>query len=128
MAIALVAMMAFTVQSCGSDDNDNQQYKLDVTLKITDKGPLTDTEAEALIMNAAQQSVVADHKSDADAETATMRAAQLLSESLILDKNVFGDAVFTYTLACTKVSGGKQIVTYYVEYNKGDVRYYNNKN
>jgi hypothetical protein len=129
MAVVLVALMAFAVQSCGSDkDDDNQSYKLEVSLKITDKGPLTDAQCEALIMAAAKGSTVADHPSDASAETATMRAAQLISESLVLDKEALGNAVLTYTLVCTKVSGGKQIVTYYVEFNKGNVRTYNNKN
>ena len=129
MAVVLVALMAFAVQSCGSDkDDDSQQYKLDVSLTITDKGTLTDAECQAMIYSAAQMSQVADNGTDASAETATMRVAQGISESLVLNKETFGTAVFTYTLVCTKVSGGKQIVTYYVEFNKGNVRTYNNKN
>ena len=129
MAVVLVALMAFAVQSCGSDNDDNsQQYKLEVSLKITDKGPLTDAQCEAMIMDAAQGSTVADHPTDASAETATMRAAQAISEALVLYKETYGSAKFTYTLVCTKVSGNKQIITYYVDYNAGDVEIYNNKN
>lgn len=129
MAVVLVALMAFAVQSCGSDNNDDdQQYKLEVSLKFTDKGPLTDAQCEAMIMDAAKGSTVANHPTDASAETATMRAAQLISEALVLHKEAYGNAKFIYTLVCTKVSGNKQIITYFVDYNAGDVEIYDNKN
>ena len=129
MAVVLVALMAFAVQSCGSDNNDDdQQYKLEVSLKITDKGPLTDAQCEAMMLDAAKGSTVANHPTDASAETATMRAAQAISEALVLHKEAYGNAKFAYTLVCTKVSGNKQIITYYVEYNAGSINTYNNKN
>ena len=129
MAVVLVALMAFAVQSCGSYNNDDdQQYKLEVSLKFTDKGPLTDAQCEAMIMDAAKGSTVANHPTDASAETATMRAAQLISEALVLHKEAYGNAKFIYTLVCTKVSGNKQIITYFVDYNAGDVEIYDNKN
>ena len=128
MAVVLVALMAFAVQSCGSDDDNNQQYKLTVTLDITDKGPLTDAQCDAMRSDAQKGSTVADHPTDASAETATMRAAQAISEALVLYKDTYGSAKFTYTLVCTKVSGNKQIITYYVEYNAGSINTYNNKN
>ena len=129
MAVVLVALMAFAVQSCGSDkDDDSQQYKLDVSLTITDKGTLTDAECQAMIYSAAQMSQVADNGTDASAETATMRAAQAISESLVLYKETYGNAKFGYTLVCTKVSSGKQIITYYVDYDSGTINTYNNKN
>ena len=129
MAVVLVALMAFAVQSCGSDNDDNnQQYKLEVSLKITDKGPLTDAQCEAMMMDAAQGSTVANHPTDASAETATMRAAQAISEALEVYKGTYGNAKFGYTLVCTKVSSGKQIITYYVDYDAGDVEIYSNKN
>ena len=129
MAVVLVALMAFAVQSCGSDSNDDdQQYKLEVSLKITDKGPLTDAQCEAMMLDAAKGSTVANHPTDASAETATMRAAQAISESLVLYKETYGNAKFGYTLVCTKVSSGKQIITYYVDYDSGTINTYNNKN
>ena len=128
MAVVLVALMAFAVQSCGSDDDDSQQYKLTVTLDITDKGPLTDAQCDAMRADAQKGNTVANHPSDASAETATMRAAQAIAEALEIYKGTYGNAKFGYTLVCTKVSGGKQIITYYVEYNAGDVEIYSNKN
>lgn len=129
MAVVLVALMAFAVQSCGSDkDDDNQQYKLTVTLDITDQGPLTDAQCDAMRADAQKGNTVADHPTDASAETATMRAAQAIAEQLEIYKGTYGNAKFGYTLVCTKVSGNKQIITYYVEYNAGDVEIYSNKN
>lgn len=128
MAVVLVALMAFAVQSCGSDNDDNQQYKLTVTLDITDKGPLTDAQCDAMRADAQKGNTVADHPTDASAETATMRAAQMIAEQLEIYKGTYGNAKFGYTLVCTKVSSGKQIITYYVEYNAGDVEIYSNKN
>ena len=128
MAVVLVALMAFAVQSCGSDDDNNQQYKLTVTLDITDKGSLTDEQVAAMKQDAQKGNTVADHPTDASAETATMRAAQLIAEALEINKAAYGNAKFGYTLVCTKVSSGKQVITYYVEYNAGDVEIYSNKN
>ena len=128
MAVVLVALMAFAVQSCGSDDDNNQQYKLTVTLDITDKGPLTDAQCDAMRADAQKGNTVADHPTDASAETATMRAAQAIAEQLEIYKGTYGNAKFGYTLVCTKVSSGKQIITYYVEYNAGSINTYNNKN
>lgn len=129
MAVVLVALMAFAVQSCGSDNNDDdQQYKLEVSLTITDKGPLTDAQCDAMRADAQKGNTVADHPTDASAETATMRAAQAIAEALEIYKGTYGNAKFGYTLVCTKVSGNKQIITYYVEYNAGDVEIYSNKN
>ena len=129
MAVVLVALMAFAVQSCGSDNNDDgQQYKLEVSLKITDKGPLTDAQCDAMRADAQKGNTVANHPTDASAETATMRAAQAISEALEVYKGTYGNAKFGYTLVCTKVSSGKQIITYYVDYDAGDVEIYSNKN
>ena len=129
MAVVLVALMAFAVQSCGSDNNDDdQQYKLTVTLDITDQGPLTDAQCDAMRADAQKGNTVADHPTDASAETATMRAAQAIAAQLEIYKGTYGNAKFGYTLVCTKVSGNKQIITYYVEYNAGDVEIYSNKN
>ena len=129
MAVVLVALMAFAVQSCGSDNNDDdQQYKLTVTLDITDQGPLTDAQCDAMRADAQKGNTVANHPTDASAETATMRVAQAIAEQLEIYKGTYGNAKFGYTLVCTKVSGNKQIITYYVEYNAGDVEIYSNKN
>lgn len=127
MAVVLVTLMAFAVQSCGSD-NDDQEYKLDVTLNITDRGPLTDAECEAMLLDAAKASTVISRPTDNSAEQATMLVAQGISEGLEFYKSAYGSAQFTYTITCTRISGDKHIISYYVTYNNGDVRIYSNKN
>ena len=128
MAVVLVAMMAFAVQSCGSDNDDNEAYKLNVSLKIEDKGLMTTEESQTMIMSAEKMTQVANHPSDFSAEQATKTVAEGVYNLLRSSNQAFGNAVFTYTFACTKVNGGKQIVTYYVTFDKGSVGIYNNKN
>ena len=52
MAVVLVALMAFAVQSCGSDDKtpdlSGDTYKLTTSMTFQDKGQLTDAEAAVL--------------------------------------------------------------------------------
>ena len=52
MAVVLVALMAFAVQSCGSDDKtpdlSGDTYKLTTSMTFQDKGQLTDAGAAAL--------------------------------------------------------------------------------
>ena len=129
MTMVLVALVAFAVQSCGSDDNNNNnKYSLKVSAKVTDKGGLTNEESEAIIMSAKNKDVVAEYPSDEAAMTVAERVAQAMTEELNLSQASFKNAVFTYTLQLTKVSNGAQLITYYVEFNKNTARYYNNKN
>lgn len=129
LTMVLVALVAFAVQSCGSDDdNNNNKYSLKVSAKVADKGGLTNEESEAIIMSAGNKSIVADYPSEQDAITVVERIAQTMTEELIINKDEFKNAVFTYTLELTKVSNGAQVITYYVEFNKNTARYYNNKN
>ena len=129
MAAVLVALLAFTVQSCGSDDDDVklEQYKTVVSMKITEAGAFTPEQCEALIMEAHKETL-SQLPSDQAAIEVSERAAQLMAEQLKLQKNTFGDAVFYFTMETTNVSTGKQVITYYVYYDKGEVRYNNNKN
>jgi hypothetical protein len=94
--------VAFSFSSCGSDDDDNfQSYKLDVSLKIDQAGKMTSEECQAMIMQAAQQSTVANYPSDNAAEIGAGMTASALAEGLKKEAAKFGDAVFTYTLKVT---------------------------
>lgn len=132
ISMMMVAMMVatFSLVSCSSDDDDNKnnQYRLDISLNISEPGNLTEAECEEMIMQAAQRSTVATHNSDAEAKTATGMAAQAMAHGLDEAKAGFGDAVFSYTFKCTKVSNGAQVITYYVDFSKGDINCYNNEN
>lgn len=129
MAIVLVAMMALVVSSCGDDDDDNsKRYTIEFSLKITEKGNLTEEQCEQLIMEAKQKSNPSDRADDAAAEKATQLAAELVAEGMEFDKEAYGDAVMTYTIECKRVSNNERVAIYYVTYNKGDITITNGKN
>ena len=131
ITMMMVAMMVatFSFVSCSSDDDNTNQYKLDISLNISERGNLTQEECQELIFQAAQKSgVLANYKSDAEAKAATGEAAQAMAHGLEETKAEFGDAVFSYTFKCTKVSTGAQVITYYVDFSKGDINCYNNEN
>ena len=128
MMMVAIMVATFSFVSCGSDDDNKNQYRLEVSLKITEPGNLTQEECEKLIADAAKQNIVADHNSDAEAEMATRMAAEAMAHALEANAAGFGDAVFTYEFKCTKVSTGAQVITYYVDFDEGDVNVYNNKN
>ena len=127
MMVAAAALV-IGVSSCGSDDDNKNQYRLEVQLKITEPGNLTEEQCEVLIADAAKQNIVADHNSDAEAEMATRMAAEAMAHGLEATTDELGDAVLTYTFKCTKVSTGAQVITYYVDFNEVDINVYNNKN
>lgn len=127
MTFVLVALMAFTVQSCSDDDNNDLKYKMTTSLKITNPGDLTTAECEAMIM-AAKSEVIGEYSSDQAAIDATERSAQLMAEDLYLKKSQLKNTVMSFSFITTKMKTGAQIVTYYVDYNKGDINYYSNKN
>lgn len=126
MMLVAIMLVMVSFSSCSKDD-DNVTYKLDVSLKIDAPGNMTAAECEAMILQAAGQSTSAAYPSDAAAEIGTGMTAEALAQGLKSEAAKFGDAVFTYTLKCTK-SSGSQVITYYVGFNKGDVSCYNNKN
>ena len=61
IAFVMMAMVAFTLQSCGDDDDDN--YQLETSLKIYDRGPMTEREAQQMVM-AAKKTVRAYYPSE----------------------------------------------------------------
>ena len=129
MMMLAIMVATFSFASCGSDDDNNGQlYKLEVALTIDEPGNLTTAECQELIMQAASMTTTATHNSDSEAEIATGMAAEAMAHGLERKAAVFGDAIFTYTFKCTKVSNGAQVITYYVGFNDGDVTCYNNKN
>ena len=128
MMMVAIMVATFSFVSCGSDDDNKNQYRLEVSLKITEPGNLTQEECEKLIADAAKQNIVADHNSDAEAEMATGMGAEAMAHALEANAAGFGDAVFTYEFKCTKVSTGAQVITYYVDFSKGDINCYNNEN
>lgn len=132
MAVVLVALAAFVVTSCGSDDDkdNNNRYTFETSLKIDEPGNLTKEECEALIMQCKQKSSTSDRANDAAAEQATQYVAETIAEGFELDKaqGLYGDAVMTCTVECKRVSNNQRVAIYYVTYNKGDITITNGKN
>lgn len=132
MAVVLVALAAFVVTSCGSDDDkdNNYRYTIETSLKIDEPGKLTPAQCEALIMQCKQKSSTSDRANDAAAEQATQYAAELIAEAFQLDKeqDLYGDAVMTCTVECKRVSNNQRVAIYYVTYNKGVITTTNGKN
>lgn len=129
MAVVLVAMMVLVVTSCGKDDDDNsKRYTIEFSLKIDEPGNLTNEQCQQLIYATKQKSGVSDRADDATAEKATQYAAELVAESMELDKEEYGDAVMTVTVECKRASNNERVAIYYVTYNKGDVTITNGKN
>ena len=127
MAIALVALMAFTVASCGDDNDSKSRYELLGTMSITERGDMTQDMVDWL-EGLFEDRVVGEYSSDSEAEEkcrqiATVYASQV-REKMQGDKTVS----FVITLKCSNLSTSKQVITYYVTHQKGDVTVTNNKN
>ena len=131
MAVMLVALAAFVVTSCGSDDNDNSnRYTLEFSLKIDEPGKLSQADCEKLIAATKQKSGASERADDATAERATQYAAEMVAEGFEMDKanDLYGDAVMTCTIECKRVSNNQRVAIYYVTYNKGVITTTNGKN
>ena len=127
MAIALVALMAFTVASCGDDNDSKTRYELLGTLSITERGDMTQDMVDGL-ESSFEKSFVGEYSSDSEAEEKTRQIAIIyasqIREIMEGDKTVS----FVITMKCTNLSTNKQVVTYYITYQKGDVTVTNKKN
>lgn len=129
MAVVLVALMAFAVQSCGSDDEDNSRsYRMEFTAKVTNPGPMTPAQVATFEAEIAKRSATQTFQSDEVAATATGMAATALAEGLAAEYATIGDIEFTITIKTTKVKENKLIEVYYVTYKNGVTDYYSGKN
>ena len=124
MATVLVALMAFAVQSCGSDDKDDlssSPYEIIGAFNVQQKGELSDTEIATLKEKFAQ-SVTGTYMTDQMAESTTDQLVQKYIASL---KEIAGTgestAVFTITITTTNLKTKKQVCKWDIEWNKGSV-------
>jgi uncharacterized lipoprotein YmbA len=127
MMMVAIMVATFSFVSCSSDDDKNNGYRLEVSLKIEEASGLTPEQREKLEFDAAKKSDNVNYPSDEAAQTATGMVVSAMAEELKNQASQLGDAVLTYTIKCVK-SNGTQIITYYLTYDKGEVDYYNNKN
>lgn len=127
MAIALVALMAFTVASCGDDNDSKNRYELSGTLTITERGDMTQDMVDGL-EGSFEERFVGEYSSDSEAEEKTRQIATIYASQI--REKMQGDKTVSFVIAlkCTNLSTNKQVVTYFVNYQKGDVTVTNNKN
>ena len=124
MATVLVALMAFAVQSCGSDDKDDlssSPYEIAGAFNLQQKGNLDDKDVATLkekFANPATVTCITDQM----AESTTDKVVQGYIASL---KEIAGTgestAVFTITITTTNLKTKKQVCKWDIEWNKGSV-------
>lgn len=124
MATVLVALMAFAVQSCSSDDKDDlssSPYEITGAVNIQQKGELTDTDIATLKEKFAQ-SVTGTYMTDQMAESTTDQIVQKYIANLReLAGTGESTAVFTITITTTNLKTKKQVCKWDIEWNKGSV-------
>ena len=124
MATVLVALMAFAVQSCGSDDKDDQSsspYEIVRTFNLQQRGELKDQVIEEY-KKEFDRSETATYMTDQMAESTTDQVVRkyisLLKEFAAVGKST---AVFTITITTTNLKTKKQVCKWDIEWNKGSV-------
>ena len=123
MATVLVALMAFAVQSCGSDDKDDlssSPYEITGAVNIQQKGNLTDEEIATLKEKFAKPATVTC-LTDQMAESTTDQLVQKYIASLRELDSSKSTAVFTITITTTNLKTNKQVCKWDIEWNKGSV-------
>ena len=124
MATVLVALMAFAVQSCGSDDKDDlssSPYEIVGAFNVQQKGEFTDTDIATLKEKFAQ-SVTGTYMTDQMAESTTDQIVQKYIANLReLAGTGESTAVFTITITTTNLKTKKQVCKWDIEWNKGSV-------
>lgn len=114
IAFVMMAMMAFTLQSCGDDDNKDA-YGVKISLKVDNRGNMTQEQSTALIIAAEQRSFQGNWVSDDEAKIYADHATQLISEELELKKSVYGEsAELHYHVVCVKRDGNKKLFDKYI--------------
>ena len=124
MATVLVALMAFAVQSCGSDDKDDQSsspYEIVRTFNLQQRGELKDQVIEEY-KKEFDRSETATYMTDQMAESTTDQAVRkyisLLKEFAAVGKST---AVFTITITTTNLKTKKQVCKWGIEWDNGSV-------
>ena len=122
MATVLVALMAFAVQSCGSDDKDDlssSPYEIVGAFNVQQKGELTDTDIATLKEKFAQ-SVTGTYMTDQMAESTTDQIVQKYIANLReLAGTGESTAVFTITITTTNLKTKKQVCKWDIEWKAG---------
>lgn len=122
MAVVLVALMAFAVQSCGSDDKtpdlSGDTYKLTTSMTFQDKGQLTDAEAAAL-QQAFVKTETGQYITDKSAADKTKEIVDVMAANIEVQMKGDTSVAFTVTVITTNMNTNKQVCKWDIVYDKG---------
>ena len=128
IAFVMMAMVAFTLQSCGDDDDPNYALTVGLTIDPSNPGSITPQRAEQMIMEAARMSFDFYASSEDDAEDVTENKAEQIKKMLESTNEEFGAAVFEYNVRTVSKSTAKTVGWYVVTFDKGHVDKEDRKN
>ena len=124
MAVVLVALMAFAVQSCGSDDKtpdlSGDTYRLSTSMTFQDKGQLTDATAAAL-QQAFVRSETGQYITDKSAADKTKEIVDVMAASIAVEMKDDKTVAFTVTVITTNMRTNKEVCKWDIVYDKGNV-------
>ena len=124
MVVVLVALMAFAVQSCGSDDKtqdlSGDTYRLSSTMAFQDKGQLTPA-AVALLEQAFVTSVTGQYITDKSAADKTKEIVNEYAANVGVQMKGDKTVTFTLTVVTTNLRTNTQVCKWDIVYDKGDV-------
>ncbi len=128
MATVLVALMAFAVQSCGSDDKDDlssSPYEIIATFNLQQQGEFTNADIEKIKKTFAETNKDSEFTflTDQMAESRTQMLVQTYAGNLQQLANEVGtnSAVFTVTITTTNLKTKKQVCKWDVIWDKGSI-------
>ena len=128
MATVLVALMAFAVQSCGSDDKDDlssSPYEIIGTFSLQQQGEFSDADIEKMKNSFAEENKDSEYTflTDQMAESRTQTLVQAYAGYLqqLAKASPTNTAVFTVTITTTNLKTKKQVCKWDVVWDKGSI-------
>jgi len=124
-ATVLVALMAFAVQSCGSDDKNvssSAQYKVSASLVFQDQAGLTNDQVKQL-QEGFKREETGEYLTDNLAATAGQQIVNATKSTVEASMSNAGNpkGKFTITIIVTKLSSNSQIAKWEIVYDNGSV-------
>ena len=128
MATVLVALMAFAVQSCGSDDKDDlssSPYEITATFNVQQKGEFSDADIEKMKNSFKEENKDSEYTflTDQMAESRTQTLVQAYAGYLqqVAKATPTNTAVFTVTITTTNLKTKKLVCKWDVVWDKGSI-------
>lgn len=124
MVVVLVALMAFAVQSCGSDDTtpdlSGSTYQMSTSMAFQDRGELTAAEA-ATLEQAFVKTETGKYITDKSAADKTKEIVNEYAANVGVQMKGDKTVTFTLTFVTTNLRTNTQICKWDIVYDKGNV-------